>query len=360
MADFDLLVFGSGALARALVMALAARPQPLLSVMIAGRNEEALGSVAMLARARAAALDVDFSIAWAGCDYSEAALDRLFAAVRPSMVLTLASQQSPWSMGPRWRKLVIATGYGFTLPLQATLADVVFRTLRQRHPSALCINGCYPDMANRLLADRGIAVIGGIGNIAIIASVLRSLHPNRDVRVLAHHAHVAALIGGRWGGLAPPLVWLDGERCAERKCAALTEQVRLPSDSTLNAITGAAAIPMLQALAGRSAPWEGHAPGVNGLVGGYPVRADAQGLHIAVPRDLALDEARAMNHDFGRFDGIVVEDGAYRLTKTADDIERATGIRLPECLLSWHADDLHEQAARLDVLRSTLDPVPAC
>ena len=160
MVDVDLLVFGTGSLARALMMALAARPQALVSVMIAGRNEGALASIALLARALAAALDGRLSITSAGCDYSEAALDRLFAAVRPRIVLVLASRQSPWSMGPRWRELVTATGYGFTLPLQAALADVVFRTLRQRHPAALCLNGCYPDMVNCLLADRGIAILG--------------------------------------------------------------------------------------------------------------------------------------------------------------------------------------------------------
>jgi hypothetical protein len=356
MVDIDLLVFGSGSLARTLVMALAARPEALLSVMVAGRNKVALGSIALLARARAAALDGELSIASAECDYSEAALDRLFAAVRPRIVVVVASLQSPWSMGPRWRELVSAVGYGLTLPLQAMLADVVFRALRQRHPAALCINGCYPDMVNRLLVDRGIAVVGGIGNIAILASLLRSVCPKHGVRVLAHHAHIAALIRGRWDGLPPPLVWLDSERCAESYCASLIEQFTLPKDNTLNAITGAAAIPMLQALAGRSASWEGHAPGVNGLVGGYPVHADASGLHVVLPSDLTLDQACAMNRDFGRFDGIALNGDTYQLTKTPNEIERATGIRLSESLLTWRADALEEQAACLGALRSTLDP----
>jgi hypothetical protein len=356
MVEVDLLAFGSGSLTRALVIALAARPQPPLSLMLAGRNEGALGSIALLARACAAALGGTLSISLAPCDYTETALDRLFAAVRPRVVLILASRQSPWWMGPRWRALVRATGYAFTLPLQATLADVVFRAVRQRHPAALCVNGCYPDMVNHLLAQRGVGVIGGIGNIAIIASLLRSLYPNRNVRVLAHHAHIAALISGRWDSLAPPLIWLDGERCSQGDWAALTARVTLPADDTLNAVTGAGAIPMLHALAGRSAPWDGHVPGANGLPGGYPACVDAHGLRIALPPDLSPDEARALNHGFGRFDGIFFEDGAYRLTKTADEIEQATGIRLSESLLSWGADALEDQADRLDALRLALDP----
>lgn len=359
MVEADLLVFGSGSLARALVMSLAARSRPLLSVMVAGRNEAAIASIVLLARARAAALDGELSITSAGCDYSEAALDRLFGAVRPRVVLVLASRQSPWHMAPRWRELVAAVGYGLTLPLQAVLADAVFRAARRRHPATFCVNGCYPDMVNGLLAERGIPVAGGIGNIAIIASVLRSMYPGQTVRLIAHHAHVAALIKGQWDGLTPPRVWLGGERWAEQECAALPQRLTLPADDALNAVTAAAAIPMLQALAGRSAPWEGHAPGVNGLPGGYPVRADTRGLHVALPPDITLDEALTANRDFGRFDGIFVEDGNYRLTKAADEVERATRIRLPHSLLSWRADALEQQASHLETLRSALDPFPA-
>jgi hypothetical protein len=208
-----------------------------------------------------------------------------------------------------------------------------------------------------VLADRGITVAGGLGNIAILASVLRSLYPKRVVRLLAHHAHVSALIRGRWEGLAPPLVWLNGIRCPERDCFALIEQITLPADDTLNSVTAAAAVPMLQALAGRSAPWEGHAPGVNGLIGGYPVRADASGLHVALPPDVTFDEACEANQGFSRFDGIVSERGGYQVTRTPDEIEHATGIRLPESLLTWHADTLEEQVDRLVALRSSLDPL---
>src|SRR5260370_6047574 len=113
MVEIDLLVFGSGSLTRSLVMALAARPQPSLSLMIAGRNETMLDSIVLLARARAAALDGELSITSVACDYTEATLDALFMKVRPRIVLVLASLQSPWKMAPRWRQLVDTVGYGF-------------------------------------------------------------------------------------------------------------------------------------------------------------------------------------------------------------------------------------------------------
>jgi hypothetical protein len=51
----------------------------------------------------------------------------------------------------------------------------------------------------------------------------------------------------------------------------------------------------------------------------------------------------------------VVDDGAYRCVKTSDEIERTTGIQIPEALLTWRADALEEQARRLESLRQTLD-----
>jgi hypothetical protein len=356
MIDVDLLIFGSGSLTRVVVMTLASGGSPGMSIMLAGRDESAVASMAMLARARAAAVDRRLSVRSIRCDYSRDGLRRLFGEVRPRIVLVLASRQSPWTMGPRWRELVRAIGYGFVLPLQASIAEAVLREALAQHPRAHRLNGSYPDMVNGVLVQRGIPVTGGLGNIAIIAALLRSRHPGRAVRVLAHHSHVTAVIRGRWEALQPPIVWLDDERVPAEAPATLTDGAGLPADDALNAVTGAAAVPMLQALAGRGEPWDGHAPGVDGLPGGYPVRADVDGMRVALPPDMTLAEAIALNEAFGRFDGVVVEDGACRCVKTADEIERATGIRVPDALLTWRPEDLDEQARRLESFRSTLDP----
>jgi hypothetical protein len=355
MIDVDLLVFGSGSLTRALVMALASSGVPGMSVMLAGRNQSAVASMAMLARARAAAVDNILSVRSIRCDYSGDGLRRLFGAVRPRIVLVLASQQSPWTMSPRWRELIEVIGYGFTLPLQATIADAVLREAMAQHPGAHRLNGCYPDMVNGVLVQRGVPVTGGLGNVAIVAALLRSRHPDRAVRVLAHHSHVTALIRGRWEGLQPPILWLGDERVPAEDPAAITDGAGLPADDAMNAVTGAAAVPMLQALAGRGAPWDGHAPGVDGHPGGYPVRADVDGMRVALPPDMNLAEAIALNHAFGHFDGVVVDGVAFRCLKTSDQIERATGIRVPDALMAWRAEDLEEQARRLESFRSTLD-----
>lgn len=321
MIDVDLLIFGSGSLTRALVMALAGCAWPGMSIMLAGRNDSVVASLAMLARACAAAVGKELSARSIRCDYSSESLRRVFGTVRPKIVLVLASHQSPWTMSPRWRELIRIIGYGFTLPLQVTIGDAVFREALAHHPGAHLLNGCYPDLANGVLVQRGIPVTGGLGNVAIIAALLRTRYPDRAVRVLAHHSHVVALIKGRWEGLQPPVVWLDNERVPGEDPAALTDGAALPADDGLNAVTGAAAVPMLHALAGRAESWDGHAPGVDGRPGGYPVRADAKGMRITLPPGMALAEATALNEAFGLFDGVAVEDGAYRCVKTSQEIE---------------------------------------
>ena len=258
-------------------------------------------------------------------------------------------------MSHRWRALVSAVGYGFTLPFQAVLADAVIRITNERHPEAICLNGCYPDLTNRVLKERGLRVEGGIGNIAIVAAVLASLHPGRRVQVVAHHAHVAALIRGDWGGMPPPLVWLDGLQQDQAELADLAARACLPADDALNQVTGAAAIPMLQALAGRGRPWLGHAPGVHGQIGGCPVRATPKGLQVALPPNLSLEDVQSANTSCSKFDGLTVLDGLYSLTRDPEDVERQVGLRLPDSLIRWRAVSLEEQVDRLEKFRASLD-----
>jgi hypothetical protein len=70
---------------------------------------------------------------------------------------------------------------------------------------------------------------------------------------------------------------------------------------------------------------------------------------------MTLAEATTLNEAFGLVDGVAVENGAYRCVTTSEEIERATGIHVPDALLTWRADALEEQARRLESLRSTLD-----
>ncbi len=356
MHKVDLAIFGSGLLARSLVLTLSACVRDTMSILMVGRNEVSLQRIALLARARSAALGSQLLVQVEHCDYTHEQLRRLFSRLGASAIVMLASKQSPWTMGSRWRALIGFAGYGLTLSLQACLADRVFRVARESLPDAVLVNGCYPDLVNRLLADRGTSVACGIGNIAIIDSVLRSQYPGDEIRLVAHHAHVAALMKGRWDGLAPPLVWQNGKRWLDDAGANLIAHLSLPSDSSLNEVTSASAIPLLLALIGRDSPWKGHAPGVAGLLGGLPVKVSYRSVEIDVPPGTSLEEMCSLNEVYGISDGVIVDErGVYRLAKSAEEIEAACGVRVPKDLLQWTADDLDQYAQSLEMFRDSID-----
>jgi hypothetical protein len=66
----------------------------------------------------------------------------------------------------------------------------------------------------------------------------------------------------------------------------------------------------------------GHAPGPNGLPGGYPIRLSAGGVEVFLPEGLTLEEAVRINNEAQVFEGVesIEEDGTVILT------EKSAGI----------------------------------
>lgn len=59
-----------------------------------------------------------------------------------------------------------------------------------------------------------------------------------------------------------------------------------------------------------------HAPGPQGLPGGYMVRLNRKGAEVVLPEGLTLDEAIRINEEAQKYDGIeaILEDGTVRYT----------------------------------------------
>jgi hypothetical protein len=65
-----------------------------------------------------------------------------------------------------------------------------------------------------------------------------------------------------------------------------------------------------------------HAPGPNGLPGGYPVRLSRKDVDVVLPDELTLEEAIRINNESGKLDGIdeVKGDGTIVLTEKSMEI----------------------------------------
>ena len=92
-----------------------------------------------------------------------------------------------------------------------------------------------------------------------------------------------------------------------------------------------------------------HAPGVNGLPGGYPVTVTRSGGQLDLPAGLSLDEAIAVNEHCQRADGIeaIEENGTVRFTGREMAIMKSMlGYECTRMALTDVADQARELAAK--------------
>lgn len=350
----DLLIVGSGSLASELCLALSVQPDRL-RVLVAARSAPALDEIVTLANARALALGGRVRIASRALrSYARGELAELGAAARPRVVVVAASLQSPWALADRksrWARLVDEGGFGITVALQAALALAVGDAFAQTGLGAALVNACYPDAVNALLRARRIAVAAGIGNVAILAALLAApAAPRERVRLIAHHAHVVALLRGqRVAGaiLTRGRARVDANASFEPLRHALA---RMPG-ATLNALTAVTALPLLRALlSGGSC--EAHVPGPLGLPGGYPVSVRRGTVALNLPPDVSRANAVASNRRAAFADGVVVsEDGAVTFSGRA---RRELAAYSPALARGFHARDAEFAAAEFVRLREAL------
>jgi len=307
----DILIFGTGNFAGRVALDLAATAREPVTVVIAGRNRERLNWLRTAGNARAALFKrparfvshhVDLTVA----DAAVAAI----SAVEPKVVVQAASFQTGNVISNRdnaWTKLVAEGGLSATAVLQAPLSIEVARAVKAVRQRAFFINCCFPDVVNPLIAALGLPIACGVGNIAILSNAFAGeLGDATRLKVLAHYQNLAP-----WR--RPPetrtgrsaRVWIDENEVAN--VYARFASVQLTREPAIE-ISGPSGVPLMMAMA-HGDEWIGHAPGPNGLPGGYPVKFDGSKLDLDLPRSLARDEAIAWNRLYEEESGLVVDVG---------------------------------------------------
>lgn len=352
----DVLVSGTGSFAARIVFDIAATAKKPVEGVIVGRNRERLNWLVTAANARASIFGCSVRFRGLEIDLLEpAAPARMIAETEPKVIVQAASVQTSAvisTTGDAWSDLVRKGGLSATAVSQALISSRVAHAITASGRAIALINCSFPDVVNGIITASGHAVVSGMGNVAILSAVFAGAHQiDRDrIKLLAHYQNLApfrAKASERTG--KPPRVWIDGHEIAD-VYGEFTD-VKLTPEPVID-ISGASGVPLVLALA-QGDPWEGHAPGPNGLPGGYPVRLRDGALDLDLPPNLPRTEAIAWNSAFEAEKGLVVEpDGTARYTGELHDALKAHS---PELARGFHVSDLEAVYKDMQALRERLE-----
>lgn len=340
------LLLGLGDLGRRLALALARADVPL-KLILGGRNADDGAAFAALvaccgaARVRFERVDV--------CDRASVA-----AAIRgasPDVVVQCASLMSPWAIGAASRpeaQAIAAAGFALQLPAQLPAVLGAMRGARDAGFAGPIVNASFPDATHPILARLGLAPTIGIGNAGMILAVVRNAaraagRPAVNVRVLAHHRHVTAVMTrDPQRSATHPRVWIDDARADQ----LAYQGAAMAATRELNALTARHGVEVIEALLGVR-PLATAAPGPLGLPGGWPVRIARGAVELDLPRGLSVDAARQAQEEAAIGDGLahIADDGTATFTDAA---QRAVAAIDPQLAAPLAPDD---SSARFAVLR---------
>jgi hypothetical protein len=295
----------------------------------------------------------------------------LLAKTKPDLIVPCASLRGPWALVGREdpaAKAVAAAGLGLRLPYQLPVILSVMRAVKDAGYAGPVANLSFPDVTGPVLRGLGLAPTVGLGNAGMILrrvrAALRSAAgsaathgaatPGADlplVRILGQHSQVDAVMRAREP--ADPAercrVYLgeDGHRddSLAYRAPALTPGPRY------NAVTAAAALPVLAALLPGSPDLRWSAPAPGGRPGGYPVLITGGAVTLDLPPGLTEPDAIAFNQARARADGIekIDDDGTVHFTAASREAVAGVSPALAEPL---PIDDLPARAAALDAALS--------
>jgi hypothetical protein len=200
---------------------------------------------------------------------------------------------------------------------------------------------------NPLLHALGLRVLCGIGNVATLAACLQAalnLPGQRELAVLAHHAH----LDGPHQSDQEARAWLAGSPMPT--VTGMLAGYRALPRHELNDLAGHAAARLLADLLSDVATYTS-VPGPLGLPGGYPVMVQGGQIRLNLPAGMSQAQAVEWNERAGERDGVTVRGGHVAYTPgAADELARY----LPDIAAGWPAEALDEVGDQLISLRHHL------
>ena len=284
-------------------------------------------------------------------------VEALARRTTPDLIIQAAALHSPWALvgreDPAARALA-AAGLGLRLPLQLPGLLSVMRAIREVGFAGPVANISLPDLTHPILHKIGLAPMIGLGNVSMLlmrarAALRAELGPTAGMpllRLAGHHHHVYGVMQSTPPDdpLDGPMVWVGEE--AERRDELAFRAPAMAQGIRYNAVTAAAALPVLLALLPGAPPLRWSTPAPFGLPGGFPVRIAEGRIELDLPAGVELSECIACCERASKGDGVegIDDDGTVHFTAAA---RAAVATVAPDLSEPLRLVDVDQRAARL-------------
>jgi len=203
--------------------------------------------------------------------------------------------------------------------MHLALTSKIMKAVKMAGIDTYVVNTSYPDVTNASLGRIGLAPTVGVGNMdlsipyfqKVVSELLNVPMRNVAVELIAHHYH--AYYWCRYGmGTEAPFylrIYAGHEDVTEKLgdvkklIAELPRRAVRPAGRHGQFVVAGSTMKNIMAIYNDSGEIT-HAPGPQGLEGGYPVRLSRKGAEVVLPKGMTLEQARDLNIKAQVYDGI--------------------------------------------------------
>ena len=253
--------------------------------------------------------------------------------IQPTVVYNSMTLQSWWvitQLPPDIYKKIDEARYAPWYPMHFYPTFKLMQAVKKSGIETHVVNAAFPDLVNPALGKIGLAPTVGIGNIDNLLASFRMVAarmfdaPLRSVTVYMVAPHFFSYYVARYGDDGGAPYWLkvmiddrDVTGRIDRRAflANMIPLAKRPGGIQAHPVVASSVFKIVMGILNDTHEL-GHAPGPNGLPGGYPVKLSAKGVEVFLPEGLTLEEAIRINNASQVFDGVesIEEDGSVVLT----------------------------------------------
>jgi hypothetical protein len=258
---------------------------------------------------------------------------KIIQEVQPVLIYNSMTLQSWWvitQLPQEAYKTIDEARYAPWYPMHFLPTYKLMQAVKKSGIKTHVVNAAFPDLVNPALAKIGLAPTVGIGNIDNLLCSLRIVGakmfnvPLRSVTIYMVAPHFVSYFAGRYGnsGGAPYYlkvmvddIDMTSKINRDEFLAKVLTWGKRPGSSQAHPVVASSVCKIIMGILFDTKEL-GHAPGPNGLPGGYPIKLGAEGVEVFLPEGLSLDEAIRINNEAQIFEGVesIGEDGMVVLT----------------------------------------------